>query len=166
MARAVEIELGGMKLPLRFEAINMFALTEHTGETAVRFLNKLMPQPGEDIQDTGIRCSDVNYVVPIVAAGLAHLPEYQQMPYPRLRAKICSLIDIECTKKDLPLIAACAPAMTAIIPVLLSVVIPPGKTLTEVIEEAQKLEQDKDSESPLAEAGEARQGAESTPSMT
>lgn len=138
--RGIEIELGGMKLPLRYEAINLYALKTHTGMMVIKWINELVPQPGETHSDVALRCADPSYVVPTIAAGLAHLDEYASMPYARLKTKICMLLDAESEKQGIPLVVAGAEVLGQIAPVLMESVLPPGKTIQDVVDEARAAE--------------------------
>lgn len=124
--RDVQIELGGMKFRLKYEAENLFALSKIAGEPWLKYVRRSAPQPGETQEDVGMRCSDLAYTLPLIMAGLAHLDEFSGLSQRDLERRVCRLVDAEVAKRGVTMPEVLGQAFADIMPVLVASILPPG----------------------------------------
>lgn len=124
--RDISITLGKLTLNLKYEAENLYALSEITGTPWLEFIQGMSPRKGEKKRDAGARVSDLSKVVPLIMAGLAHHDEYDGLTDRELRRKVCAQLDADARHRGVPLIQVTAEALARIMPFVAQTLIPPG----------------------------------------
>lgn len=131
--RQIDIELGGVTLNVTFEALNLITLSKMTGGSPVDFFESIVGKIGsvrndDDVRraSVGRRASDPAKVIPLLIAGIAHVPEFNGVDTDTLERRICALIDKEARTHKAGIIGVFATLAGKMIPVFSNSLIPPA----------------------------------------
>lgn len=111
-----DVTINGLVLELRYEAQNLMELSRLTGLDPMNFLRRIQKDTS-DPREAGMRASDLNILVPLIAAGVCHHEAYEGLNDRDMKRRICGLIDGEVAKSRTSLLMVTARLVAEILPV-------------------------------------------------